>query len=286
MGENNLGSQERALNAKNHKPTCTCAICRRIQAAASAGKPPKSVVRALAHQRRLQRDAARKAVAIKTRRERRINKDAALTSALVSQVAMGERPNIALAARIAGMDPSQAAKKLKNDESINEGIRDALSRIRLDADSLARALDEGLDAFIVKTASLDGKITDERFYPDYATRHKYVETLLKVRGELKLDDAPPQGGLVLIGIKEAQTITPGHEPQCDCDLCIAGWEKRMQRSIKLSTRRAEALEAELLSEQEAKDGVAARYMAGKAATDALEGPDPSDSYQDDDDDEP
>ena len=33
---------------------------------------------------------------------------------------------------------------------------------------------------VVKTATHEGKITDSREYPNYATRHRYLETALKL----------------------------------------------------------------------------------------------------------
>lgn len=45
-------------------------------------------------------------------------------------------------------------------------------------------LQDGLDAQIVKTATFKGSITDQKSFPDYQTRLKYIELLMQLKGEL------------------------------------------------------------------------------------------------------
>jgi len=48
--------------------------------------------------------------------------------------------------------------------------------------NLLKALREGLGATIVKVVIYRGKIIGEWTYPDYLTRHMFLETALKLRG--------------------------------------------------------------------------------------------------------
>ena len=46
---------------------------------------------------------------------------------------------------------------------------------------LARIHQEGLKAELVKTATHEGRIMDERKYPDFQTRHKYLDSAYKLK---------------------------------------------------------------------------------------------------------
>lgn len=70
-----------------------------------------------------------------------------------------------------------------------------------------------------------------------------------------------QGGLVLIGMAEARNVTD-HKPNCGCEQCVVAWETRMQESLRLSARRATALEGELVSGDEERGGAAAAKWRG------------------------
>lgn len=162
-----------------------------------------------------------------------------MSAAISTQVAMGMDPDVKLAAKVAGIKAGETRS--------NASILEALERIGINSGKLAAVAFEGLDATAVKTASLDGEITDEKSYADYPTRHKYLETVLKLRGELKQDETPTQGGLILIGMKDSVMIQ-GHAPTCKCDQCQQAWEVAMSRNLLLSERRAASSEAEILGD--------------------------------------
>lgn len=61
---------------------------------------------------------------------------------------------------------------------------------RLKARALVRKLAEGLDAKETKFFSDKGIVTDKRDFIDYQTRHKYLETALRLRGDLS--NKPPE----------------------------------------------------------------------------------------------
>jgi hypothetical protein len=214
--------------AKGHRETCVCMLCRRIQAAIAAGKPPKAVARALAHQRRLETRATPRNL-----RERRIAKDAMLTGAIAGQAASGTRPNIAQAARIAGMDPSQAAKAVK----ANDSILDALSRIGINADKLAEVFAGGLEACEVRLVIRNGEVVDALAVPDWHARHKFARDVLLARGELGSDrDQQPQGGGLIIITPDSAKVIDGHPAACACDACNAAWEEKAEHLRRASLK--------------------------------------------------
>jgi hypothetical protein len=87
--------------------------------------------------------------------------------------------------RAAGYDPQtdrSAASRawyILNKFNITQG--DVLRMIGLDDAQIARTLKEGIHCKRVELAKFEGKITDQRSYPDYLTRHKYVETAIKLK---------------------------------------------------------------------------------------------------------
>lgn len=96
--------------------------------------------------------------------------------------------------RIAGDDRVEAARKagyldrsksqLKNIEerkSVSEAFQ-MLVQLSVPGQKLLRVMQEGLEATAVEYAKDGGKITDERERPDYATRHRYANTLAQWAG--------------------------------------------------------------------------------------------------------
>lgn len=84
--------------------------------------------------------------------------------------------------------PSTVNKVLKN-PLVQQKLRERMEKHpRLKADVLLDKLADGLDATKTMMASFQGQITDEREYADYAVRHAYLDTALKIRGDLQPDE--------------------------------------------------------------------------------------------------
>jgi len=75
----------------------------------------------------------------------------------------------------------QAYKNLRKPE-IRRALKDRLNEQGLTESFLLQKIGEGLEAYTVKTVSHEGKITDERAYPNFAVRWRYIDTALKLRG--------------------------------------------------------------------------------------------------------
>ena len=67
--------------------------------------------------------------------------------------------------------------------TIRSAMQKALKRAGIDDSALAETIREGIKAQKVQIATLEGKITDEKAYPDYSVRHKYLDTALTLRGD-------------------------------------------------------------------------------------------------------
>jgi len=92
--------------------------------------------------------------------------------------------NASEAARKAGYSEKTAGEigheNLKKPE-IRGAIAERMDQAGLTEPRLLKVLYEGLEAMLVKTATHEGKITDSRAFPNYATRHRYLDTALKLR---------------------------------------------------------------------------------------------------------
>lgn len=228
--------------AKGHRDSCTCTLCARIKARIAAGKPPKAVARAMGHQRRIERAKDKRiGTTPRNKSEQRIAKRAMLTGAIVGQAAAGVRPNIARAARIAGIDPSQAQRQIRRDESIQA----ALARAGITDAKLFELAAEALAAENVRLiTNRDGNLTDAISFPDWLARHKFWQDLLKVKGFLGREEPPaPVGGLIIIA-PDAAKVLPGHAATCMCQECIAAWDEKTKELRRLEARRS-AIDAEI-----------------------------------------
>lgn len=90
----------------------------------------------------------------------------------------------ARAARAAGYSSKRAntaAWAILNNPKVREAINEALDEVGLDIGAVFKTTIEGINAEAVKIASHEGKITDVQSFPDYQVRHKYLETLIKLR---------------------------------------------------------------------------------------------------------
>lgn len=94
--------------------------------------------------------------------------------------------NATKAAEAAGYSSkTRAALRVKGSDNLRKlalPIKQIMDRMGLDDVSLVGKLDEGLDAMLVKTASHEGRITDQVAYVDYPTRREYLDIAFKLRG--------------------------------------------------------------------------------------------------------
>lgn len=112
--------------------------------------------------------------------------------------------NISKSMREAGYTDATA----KNPKNLTEsqGFIELLNAAGADDDKLAQVLSEGLDAkAYVKTEKVIGvgkervKTEEIKEVADTSTRHKYLETALKVKGHMKAGDSPIiNNGIALI----------------------------------------------------------------------------------------
>ena len=65
-------------------------------------------------------------------------------------------------------------------------------------DFLAQTLRNGLDSTEMKYFSKDGIVEDEREVPDHSTRHKFAETVVKIRKLINTDNTSLQDNRKLI----------------------------------------------------------------------------------------
>jgi hypothetical protein len=88
-------------------------------------------------------------------------------------------------------------RKIENKPRVKALIETALKEAGLDEKAIAAKMVEGMNATLVKTASENGVISDERTYPDYNARHKFLETVLGFKGVLE-DRQPDAVGEIVI----------------------------------------------------------------------------------------
>jgi len=241
----------RARNAKGHKSTCICTLCKRIQARIDAGLPPKATSRAMAHERRVAGNKDKRfGTTPRNKREKRIAKTAMLTGAVVGQAAVGVRPNIAQAATIAGMDPSQAQRQIKRDKRVTE----ILERVGITDEKVFGVYSEGMDAKETRLIVRDGEVKDAVEVPDWHARHKFARDLLMVQGHLGNDrDSGAGGGGLIIIAPEVARVVPGHPAACVCDECIAAWNEKT-KTLSAQAERAMAIDAEIIENPRALPG--------------------------------
>jgi hypothetical protein len=63
-----------------------------------------------------------------------------------------------------------------------EAVRALMERRGLDMGTLMQKVHEGLDAEVVVVAKHQGKLGEEKAYPDFATRQRYADMVLKLTG--------------------------------------------------------------------------------------------------------
>ncbi len=73
--------------------------------------------------------------------------------------------------------------KEKIEDEIKDPLAVAFKKAGITDELLAGKVKEGMYADLVKIASHEGKIKDEKSYTDYETRRKYVEMVYKLKGD-------------------------------------------------------------------------------------------------------
>lgn len=91
------------------------------------------------------------------------------------------------------------AEKIAAQPHVRDVIVEALVKIGVTPDKLARCLADGLDATETKFFQHEGRVMDQRDVRDWGARHAYLETALKVVGGVgKGQDAPPPSANVFV----------------------------------------------------------------------------------------
>jgi hypothetical protein len=101
---------------------------------------------------------------------------------LTAYIETGNATEAARQAGYTGTDASLAQIGYENLRKLEIPVRDLMDRRGLTVVHLLKSLEAGLNATMTVTAKSEGKISDERTYPDYATRFQYLEMAFRLRG--------------------------------------------------------------------------------------------------------
>lgn len=99
----------------------------------------------------------------------------------IQKIANGS--SIRKAMREAGYAPNTASQTTKLTNS--EGFKQLLEQLNVTDDRLAKVLDEGLGASKAVVMGIKSEESFVDIQPDFAVRHKYLETGLRLRGYAK-----------------------------------------------------------------------------------------------------
>ena len=93
-------------------------------------------------------------------------------------------------------------------EKVREPIAELMDRMGLTDERLMEVMRDGVRATTVKIAADKGIITDEHVYDDHATRHRYLETGLKLKGHLrdKIELSNPDGTGLFSDLERANRL--------------------------------------------------------------------------------
>ena len=89
------------------------------------------------------------------------------------------------AALAAGYSEATASQALAKIERPNQEYFERLMDRFIPDELLAQKVREGLDATVVKTATFEGEITDEKEYADMPTRARYIELAAEFKGRIR-----------------------------------------------------------------------------------------------------
>jgi hypothetical protein len=121
--------------------------------------------------------------------------------ALLQYMLDPEIPNTAVASRLAGYASPQSAYAAVKSADFQDALQTFLRVLELkgvDDHKIAQTIANGLDAEEIKFFSKDGIVEDERVVTDHATRHKFVETVVKIRKLINTDNTSLQDNRKLI----------------------------------------------------------------------------------------
>lgn len=83
-----------------------------------------------------------------------------------------------------GVSSDRKASQIMEKPAVQRAILAEMEKAGITDKLLARKLRRGMDATEVKFFAHEGNVTDSREVVDWSTRHKYLETALKVRGDV------------------------------------------------------------------------------------------------------
>ncbi len=103
--------------------------------------------------------------------------------------------------------PGGAAHNFLKRPAVQSALLQAQKRAGISESYLTRKLKEGLDAKETKFFAHEGVVQDSRDIIDFNTRHKYLETAHKLRGDMQ-DGINKDSGAVIINITEISGAKP------------------------------------------------------------------------------
>jgi len=121
--------------------------------------------------------------------------------ALLQYMLDPEIATTAEASRLAGYASPQSAYAAVKAADFQDALKTFLAILEsrgVDDKKLADVIAEGLDAEEIKYFSKDGIVEDERVVTDHVTRHKFVETVVKIRKLINTDNSTLQDNRKLI----------------------------------------------------------------------------------------
>ena len=121
--------------------------------------------------------------------------------ALLQYMLDPEIKSTAEASRLAGYASPQSAYACTKSPDFQDALKKFLSILEqkgVTDEKLATVLAQGLEAEETKFFSKDGIVEDERVVPDHSTRHKFAETVVKIRKLINTDNTQLQDNRKLI----------------------------------------------------------------------------------------
>ncbi len=103
--------------------------------------------------------------------------------------------------------PAAAVNRMMSRPAVQSALMQAQKRAGISESYLTRKLKEGLNAKETKFFAHEGVVQDSRDVIDFNTRHKYLETAHKLRGDMQ-DGINKDSGAVIINITEISGAKP------------------------------------------------------------------------------
>lgn len=116
----------------------------------------------------------------------------------------------ALDAGYAETTANRATVQIAVKPAVQTLLKDVLVKTGLTSAKIAQRLKEGVDAKETKFFAKDGRVTDERTVIDLGMRHQYLQTVMKITGDL-IDRHEITGQLSVAEILAASTEGPADE---------------------------------------------------------------------------